>query len=123
MLDLAKEIMGIQQLPVFLDNIILDHEISCYLHKLHEMMRHKISNFEKKEKLLLLISALIQNYGHSFENFIQECNEAKLSLRKGVMPIETATLTGFSDQSHFTNTFRSFTGLTPGLYRNIFLKK
>lgn len=51
---------------------------------------------------------------------IQECNEAKLSLRKDVMPIETAALTDFSNQSHFTNTFRSFTGLTPGLYRNIF---
>lgn len=69
MLDLAKEIMGIQQLPVFLDNIILNHEISCYLQKLHEMMIHKISNFGKNKKLLLLISALIQNYGHSFASF------------------------------------------------------
>ena len=50
-------------------------------------------------------------------------NEAKLLLEKGVLPIDTAMKTGFSDQSHFTNYFSSFIGLAPGVYREIFLDK
>lgn len=48
--------------------------------------------------------------------------EAKKLLEAGVPPVETAIQTGFSDQSHFTNYFSSFIGLTPGAYREIFLK-
>lgn len=50
-------------------------------------------------------------------------NEAKKLLEKGVTPIEAAMSTGFSDQSHFTNFFRMFIGLSPGVYREIFQKK
>lgn len=50
-------------------------------------------------------------------------NEAKMLLEKGVLPIEAAMQTGFSDQSHFTNYFSSFIGLAPGVYREIFLEK
>lgn len=50
-------------------------------------------------------------------------NEAKKLLEQGAVPIEAAMRTGFSDQSHFTNFFSSFTGLTPGSYREIFSKK
>lgn len=50
-------------------------------------------------------------------------NEAKLLLEKGVLPIDAAMQTGFSDQSHFTNYFSSFIGLAPGVYREIFLEK
>ena len=50
-------------------------------------------------------------------------NEAKLLLEKGVLPIDAALQTGFSDQSHFTNYFSRFIGLAPGVYREIFLEK
>lgn len=50
-------------------------------------------------------------------------NEAKALLGKGVQPIEAAAQTGFSDQSHFTNYFNSFIGLSPGAYREIFFDK
>jgi transcriptional regulator GlxA family with amidase domain len=33
---------------------------------------------------------------------------------------EIATLTGFTDQSHFTRRFRETTGLTPDAYRRRF---
>lgn len=49
--------------------------------------------------------------------------EAKKLLEQGVSPIEAAMETGFSDQSHFTNCFNRFIGLSPGLYRDIFLDK
>lgn len=48
---------------------------------------------------------------------------AKKLLERGVAPIEAAMQTGFSDQSHFTNYFNLFIGLSPGAYREIFLKK
>lgn len=50
-------------------------------------------------------------------------NEAKKLLKEGVPPAEAALRTGFSDQSHFTNFFNSFIGLTPGSYRDIFKKQ
>lgn len=46
--------------------------------------------------------------------------EAKKLLEQGVQPVEAALWTGFSDQSHFTNYFDRFIGLSPGAYRDIF---
>lgn len=45
---------------------------------------------------------------------------AKRFLEQGETPVEAALKTGFSDQSHFTNFFRSYIGLTPKQYGNIF---
>ena len=47
-------------------------------------------------------------------------NQAKKLLEQGMEPIEVAMQTGFADQSHFTNFFKNFIGLTPGQYRDIF---
>lgn len=47
---------------------------------------------------------------------------AKKLLEQGASPMEAALQTGFSDQSHFTNYFARFIGVTPGAYRDIFLK-
>lgn len=46
--------------------------------------------------------------------------EAKKLLEQGASPLEAAMETGFSDQSHFTNYFSAFIGLSPGAYRNMF---
>ena len=50
-------------------------------------------------------------------------NKAKELLEQGILPVDAAMMTGFSDQSHFTNYFSSFIGLSPGVYREIFLEK
>lgn len=50
-------------------------------------------------------------------------NKAKKLLEKGVGPMEAALQTGFSDQSHFTNCFSRFMGLSPRMYHDIFLEK
>lgn len=47
-------------------------------------------------------------------------NHAKRLLEQGLLPIEVAAQTGFSDQSHFTNFFKKLIGLTPKQYRRIF---
>lgn len=43
--------------------------------------------------------------------------EVMLNLAEEVPPVEVAIQTRFSDQSHFTNYFNQFIGLTPGIYR------
>lgn len=48
--------------------------------------------------------------------------KAQKLLEQGVTPAAAAIQTGFSDQSHFTNTFHTFIGLVPGMYRDIFEK-
>lgn len=48
---------------------------------------------------------------------------ARALLEQGIPPAETALRTGFADQSHFTNYFSRFTGLSPGLYQEIFSGK
>ena len=45
---------------------------------------------------------------------------AKKMLETGLSPADAAAAAGFSDQSHFTNTFRTFIGLTPKQYQRIF---
>lgn len=50
-------------------------------------------------------------------------NEAKKLLAAGIPPLDTAIRTGFSDQSHFTNYFNRFIGITPGVYYDIFFQQ
>lgn len=47
-------------------------------------------------------------------------DKAKKLLEEGVLPIDVALQTGFTDQSHFSNFFKEFIGLTPKQYMNIF---
>jgi len=47
---------------------------------------------------------------------------AKKLLEDGVSPADAAHRTGFSDQSHFTNFFKRYIGLTPGQYMRIFAR-
>ena len=49
--------------------------------------------------------------------------KARKLLEQGVTPVEAALRTGFSDQSHFTNYFTRFIGLSPGVYREILLNR
>ena len=47
---------------------------------------------------------------------LRRIDRAKQLLRRGQAPAQTALSVGFSDQSHFSNTFRKYTGATPGQY-------
>ncbi len=47
-------------------------------------------------------------------------DKSKKLLEQGVLPIDVALQTGFADQSHFSNFFKRFIGLTPKQYMNVF---
>lgn len=47
-------------------------------------------------------------------------DNAKKMLEQGILPLDVALQTGFTDQSHFSNFFKKFIGLTPKQYMNIF---
>lgn len=47
-------------------------------------------------------------------------NRAKELLEQGTQPAQAALLAGFADQSHFSNAFHTFFGLSPAAYGKIF---
>ena len=72
-----------------------------------------------------LLRAFTKSKGVTPYSYLQNIRigEAKKLLEQGLPPVEAALQTGFSDQSHFTNYFKSFIGLAPGVYREIFFNK
>ena len=179
MLELAAEVTGRRALPGFTRTVVRDEDVTGCLRPLHELIMNSSLEFDREERLLLLISLLIQRYGQPFEECVPECREeieracaymeehytericleqicrqaglskstllraftaekgitpycylenicigkARKPLEHGVTPVEATLSTGFSDQSHFTNYFTRFIGLSTGVYREIFLNR
>lgn len=69
-----------------------------------------------------LLRCFTRQVGISPYRYLQtiRLDRAKKFLEQGIPPIDAADMAGFSDQSHFTNFFRDFTGLTPKQYQRIF---
>lgn len=68
-----------------------------------------------------LLRAFTQERGITPYRYLEtvRVNAAKHLLEQGATPLEAAMQTGFSDQSHFTNYFTGFIGVSPGMYRDI----
>ena len=69
-----------------------------------------------------LLRSFTKQKGISPYSYLQtiRISRAKKLLEQGILPIEVAFQTGFTDQSHFSNFFKKFIGLTPRQYMNIF---
>ena len=69
-----------------------------------------------------LLRSFTKQVGVSPYRYLQtvRLERAKAFLEEGVVPAEVAARTGFADQSHFTNFFKEFIGLTPKQYQRIF---
>lgn len=89
----------------FSENITLDGLLS-------------MTNFGKS----YLLRSFARQVGVSPYRYLQtvRLDRAKKFLEQGIPPIEAAAMAGFSDQSHFTNFFKEFIGLTPRQYQRIF---
>ena len=71
-----------------------------------------------------LLRSFVKYKGRTPYRYLQSVriNRAKELLEQGSPPIEAAALTGFSDQSHFSNAFHTFFGISPAAYGKIFEK-
>lgn len=89
----------------FSDNITLDDLLS-------------MTHFGKS----YLLRSFTKQTGVSPYRYLQtvRLDRAKKFLEQGMPPIDAASNAGFSDQSHFTNFFKEFIGLTPKQYQKIF---
>ncbi len=69
-----------------------------------------------------LLRAFTKEKGVTPYRYLQSVRigEAKKLLERGVSPSDAALQTGFSDQSHFSNFFSMFIGLSPAAYGRIF---
>lgn len=69
-----------------------------------------------------LLRSFTRQVGVSPYRYLQtvRLDRAKKLLEQGVAPIDAASMAGFADQSHFTNFFKDFIGLTPKRYQKIF---
>lgn len=77
-----------------------------------------MTNFSKS----YLLRAFTKQVGVSPYRYLQtvRIEKSKGLLEQGVAPIDVANMSGFTDQSHFTNFFKEFIGLTPKQYQRIF---
>lgn len=96
------------------------------------MENHYADNIQLDDLLLMtnfsksyLLRSFTRQIGVSPYRYLQtiRIDRAKKLLEKGIPPIDAAALTGFADQSHFTNFFKEFIGLTPKQYQRIFTDK
>lgn len=70
-----------------------------------------------------LLRCFTKQIGVSPYRYLQtiRLDKAKRFLEQGIAPVDAAAMAGFSDQSHFTNFFKEFIGLTPRQYQKIFI--
>lgn len=70
-----------------------------------------------------LLRTFTKQVGVSPYRYLQtiRLDRAKRFLEQGIPPIDAANMAGFADQSHFTNFFKEFIGLTPKQYQRIFI--
>ncbi|EQF25848.1 bacterial regulatory helix-turn-helix s, AraC family protein [Clostridioides difficile CD160] len=109
--NLEKTSIEIQAVCDYLENNYAEHILLDELSTIAGMNKYSLlRNFTKLKG--------ITPYRY-LENI--RVNKAKRLLEKGVEPIDAAIQTGFVDQSHFTNFFKNFIGLTPKQYQNIFI--
>lgn len=79
----------------------------------------KMTHFGKS----YLLRSFTKQIGLSPYRYLQtvRLDKAKKFLEQGILPIDVAYMTGFTDQSHFTHFFKEFIGLTPKQYQKIFI--
>lgn len=134
--DFKKE----ELLLLLIENLLRDHTEefipsyeSCLRTEIKTVCKYIDQNFDQTITLqdlckltglskYYLLRSFTKQKGISPYSYLetQRIIHAKKLLEQGVLPIEVAIRTGFSDQSHFTNYFKKLIGLTPKQYMSIF---
>ena len=99
-------------------------ERTCVFMSAHFAERISLENLCKCSGLSksTLLRAFTRSKGVTPYRYLQivRIDKAKEMLEQGVPLVDAAIRTGFSDQSHFSNFFHMFIGLSPAAYRRIF---
>jgi len=116
-----------QQVPTGRAEQSMEVEAICEFLEEHYMENITLADLCKLtglSKYYLLRSFTMQK-GISPYSYLEtiRIDKAKKMLEQGLLPIEAALQTGFADQSHFSNFFKKFIGLTPKQYMKIFMEK
>lgn len=102
------------------------HEIqaACLFMETHYRERISLEQLCEHSNLSksTLLRAFIKSKGVTPYRYLQSfrISRAKTLLEQGASPLEAALETGFADQSHFTNFFHQYIGLSPAAYRRMF---
>lgn len=120
----VREILGGKQSLSFSCNVLYQSDLAGLVADLYDAI------VGSEEELLsmtgfgktYLIRLFTKQVGVSPYRYLQtvRLNRSRGFLEQGIPPVDAAGMAGFSDQSHFTNFFKEFTGLTPGQYQRIF---
>lgn len=110
-----------------------EEDIPAFMPQIQTLCNYMEENFSKNitlDELLsmtdfgksYLLRCFTKQIGVSPYRYLQtiRLGKAKKFLEQGIPPVEAADMAGFSDQSHFTNFFKEFIGLTPKQYQRIF---
>ncbi len=99
-------------------------ELACAFMKLHFEEPITLEDLCARSNLSksTLLRAFTKSKGVTPYRYLQaiRIDKAKRLLENGVSLMDVSFQTGFSDQSHFSNSFTSFIGLSPAVYRRIF---
>lgn len=126
-----------------LEQILLDYtspfqeqevvQTNCWVKMLCDYMEEHFDENVTLDELALkanlskyyLLRSFTKQMGVSPYRYLQSIRieRAKKLLEDGTSPIDATSKTGFSDQSHFTNYFKGFIGLTPKQYQKIFIDR
>lgn len=119
---LAYTAEGYQNEPV--ENVLLENVCHHLQKNYTEDIRLEnlvaLTNLKKSS----FIHQFTKNYGMTPYRYLLSIriDEAKKLLAKQQSLSEVALMTNFSDQSHFSNVFKSFIGLTPKQYQKMYLR-
>ncbi|PJJ27244.1 AraC family transcriptional regulator [Lacrimispora celerecrescens] len=116
-----------QQVPAARAEQSMEVKAICEFLEAHYMENITLADLSKLTGLskYYLLRSFTRQKGISPYSYLEtiRINKAKKMLEQGIPPIEAALQTGFADQSHFSNFFKKFIGLTPKQYMKIFIKK
>jgi AraC-like DNA-binding protein len=95
--------------------IVRDYLQSCFTEKITLDQLERCSGINKFH-LIRLFKAAFKIPPHTYQTLLR-INYAKKELRRNETILEVAHKAGFYDQSHFSKTFKSYTGTTPERYQ------
>lgn len=120
---LTKHGVPLKQEPMTADSIahLCDYMDTKYMENISLDTLCELSGLNKYQLLRIFTKeAKVSPYRYLQSRRIAE---SKKFLEQGMGLSDVALNCGFSDQSHFTNFFKSFIGITPKQYQNIFIEE